>query len=274
MNPKFGDKIEYSTTRITADNDSVGTGFFVFFKGNEENQVIPVLVTNKHVIENANKISFFISVKNKEDNSVINKYGIEINNVSQLFVFYPDDDVDLCVCPIAMILNDLEEKGFIAEIFPFHEDIIFTNESQELGNISSIQEIYMTGYPSGLWDDVNNKPITRKGLTASNVKQDWQGKKRFIADIACFPGSSGSPVYIYDDGVFMDGDNAVLGERLVLLGILYAGPVINAEGEIISVQVPTDYRHMISTRLMMNLGFIIKANELLVIKNMLLRLNQ
>lgn len=270
MVDNLGDNLAYATTRIVSDTGSIGTGFFVSFDTDENNSFIPILVTNKHVIQGANIIEFFITVDDENTGERIKKFAVNISDVQNMFILHPDDDVDLCALPIAMLLDELRKKHLVGVIFPFHENIIYKNSSKNLGNISAIQEIHMTGYPSGLWDDVNNKPITRKGITASSVKQNWQGKKIFLADIACFPGSSGSPIYIYNDGMFMDGDRAKLGERLVLLGILYAGPQITAEGEIHSVEIPTNYKHIATTNLMMNLGFIIKASELFVLKDILI----
>ncbi|MBX6969973.1 serine protease [Providencia rettgeri] len=270
MAQNLGDNLVYSTTRISSDAGAIGTGFFVSFSVNESDQYIPVLVTNKHVIQDANIIEFLITVENKDTGERIKKFPVQVSDIQKMFLLHPDDEVDLCVLPIAGVLEHLREKNLSEVIFPFHESIIYKSGSNNLGNISAIQEIHMTGYPSGLWDDVNNKPITRKGITASSVKQNWQGKKEFLADITCFPGSSGSPIYIYDDGMFMDGKSAKLGERLILLGILYAGPTFTAEGEIRAVKIPTNYKSIAVTELMMNLGFIIKAEELFVIKDMIL----
>ncbi|ENQ7812956.1 TPA: trypsin-like peptidase domain-containing protein [Morganella morganii] len=265
MNMSLGDGLEFSTARIEANSGSVGTGFFLFFRMDEDIS-IPVLVTNKHVVEGASEIRFQIS----GTGNGLDRAAILVDNVQERFIFHPDEDVDLCAFPIAPVLKQLRERGFEFNIFPFHEDIIFTNKNNKLGTISAIQEIHMTGYPNGLWDEVNNKPITRKGVTASNPKLWWQGKNRFMIDMACFPGSSGSPVYIYKEGAHIDGDSIALGNRLVLLGILFAGPQLTANGDIQIVEVPTDYKYMVSTNLMMNLGIVIKADELFIIKKMII----
>ncbi|HEI8294984.1 TPA: serine protease [Proteus mirabilis] len=268
----LGENLEYATTRIISDTESIGTGFFIEFKHKgKENYSIPVLVTNKHVVKGANSIKFSVSVRNKKTSDYIKNYWVEIINLNQTIILHDDKDVDLCLIPIGPILNSLNEQSLEADIFPFPEDVIYINGSKEGHDISSLQEIHMTGYPNGLWDEVNNKPITRKGLTATNIKSDWNGKKQFIIDIACFPGSSGSPVYVYNNGAFVTGGNLVHGERLVLLGVLFAGPQITASGDIHIVDVPTDYKHIAVTNMMMNLGIIIKASELLVLKNQLLR---
>lgn len=52
----------------------------------------------------------------------------------------------------------------------------------------------MVGYPDGIWDEFNNQPIVRRGITATHPKNDFNGKGEFLIDAVCFPGSSGSPV--------------------------------------------------------------------------------
>jgi len=75
---------------------------------------------------------------------------------------------------------------------------------QQLSDFSALEEILMVGYPNGIWDNVNNKPILRKGVTATHPNFDYCGKKEIMIDAACFPGSSGSPVFIFNEGSYRD----------------------------------------------------------------------
>jgi hypothetical protein len=64
-----------------------------------------------------------------------------------------------------------------------------------------------------------------------------------MVDLACFPGSSGSPVFLFNIGSFPHrAGGFVIGNRIKLLGILYAGPQFTAEGEIKVVNVPTQHK--------------------------------
>lgn len=54
----------------------------------------------------------------------------------------------------------------------------------------------MVGYPIGLADARNNYPIFRKGYTAAHPAVDFNEDGIGLVDMACFPGSSGSPIYI------------------------------------------------------------------------------
>src|SRR5687767_4257067 len=103
-----------------------------------------------------------------------------------------------------------------------------------------LESITMVGYPNGLWDQANNLPIFRRGVLATDYKRDWNGRKEFLIDAACFPGSSGSPVMLFDVGSYHNRQGMhVGGSRIKLLGVLYAGPQHTVKGEVKIVHVPT-----------------------------------
>lgn len=51
-----------------------------------------------------------------------------------------------------------------------------------------------------------------------------------LVDTACFPGSSGSPIYILNENGYFDknGTRYIGGSRIVLIGILFSEPQYNA----------------------------------------------
>jgi len=85
-----------------------------------------------------------------------------------------------------------------------------------------------------------------------------------MIDLACFPGSSGSPVFLFNTGTYAKKDGGtVVGNRIKLLGILYAGPQFTAEGSIQIVNVPTQQVVTSMSRIPCNLGICIKSSRLL-----------
>lgn len=54
----------------------------------------------------------------------------------------------------------------------------------------------------------------------------------------------------------------VMGNRIKLLGVLYAGPQHRADGEIVLAPIPTQNKPMSVTSIPNNLGYVIKATEL------------
>ncbi len=83
-----------------------------------------------------------------------------------------------------------------------------------------------------------------------------------MIDAACFPGSSGSPVFLYNIGGWATrtGDIVMGGARVKLLGVLYGGPQHTATGEIRIVNVPTRDAPVAISRIPNNLGLIIKSS--------------
>jgi hypothetical protein len=138
----------------------------------------------------------------------------------------------------------------------------------KLEELSALEEIVMIGYPIGLWDKRNNLPLFRKGCTACHPAIDFNEDGIGIADIACFPGSSGSPVYLLNENSYKDkkGNNYLGKSRLFLLGFLYAGPQHQATGELIISNIPTQQKITANTPVMVNLGLYIKSSEIMVFK--------
>jgi hypothetical protein len=120
----------------------------------------------------------------------------------------------------------------------------------------------MVGYPISLWDSVNNLPLLRRGITATHPKIDYRGKPEFLIDAAVFPGSSGSPVYLYDFGAFHDGEESKLGTRIYLLGINYKYIFQSGHGDIKVEDISTAQREYTEVRTPANRGIVIRANKL------------
>jgi hypothetical protein len=107
-------------------------------------------------------------------------------------------------------------------------------------------------------------PLMRQGVCATHPGRDDLGREEFVIDAACYPGSSGSPVLIYNEGMWSTSQGANLdGERLMLLGLLYAGPQITASGEVSVQAVPTTNRMVADISTMMHLGYVTRSERLL-----------
>lgn len=268
------EQLTHATVRIEtnyADGSvGTGTGFFFNFADKEPGFRIPTIVTNKHVIAGAPIGKVHLTFRDDEgDPRVGSHLALEINNFSAAWVDHPDPSVDLCVLPINPLLAHLDSQGQRFFFVPLDESMIPTD--QELADYGALEDILMVGYPNGIWDSVNNMPILRKGVTATHPRLDYEGRKEFVIDAACFPGSSGSPVFLYNEGAWSTrrGQN-IGGTRIKLLGLLYAGPQHMASGEVRIVNVPTQQRAMAFSTIPNNLGFVIKSERLNEIRATLL----
>jgi hypothetical protein len=133
-------------------------------------------------------------------------------------------------------------------------------EADDWNYFDAIEEVTMIGCPNGLSDEANNLPIVRRGITATSLGKLYNGKPEFMVDMACFPGSSGSPVFLHDRAGYFDRKkNSYMmgGHRIKLVGVLYAGPQITNAGQDILTK-PSKFE--VAT--MMHLGNAIRSSEL------------
>jgi hypothetical protein len=273
MDLTLAEKLMHTTVRLECElrngGLSTGTGFFFSFKIDEKSH-IPVIITNKHVIEGSKQGSFVLTKKNQDGNPIIGTYErIVLDNFESLWRKHPDKDVDLAVFPIAPLFHEAESKNISLFHVPLDDSLIPTQAI--LDNLSGLENITMIGYPNGIWDQRNNMPIVRRGITATSPKYDYNGLPIFVIDCACFPGSSGSPVLIFDQGGYMDARGTLnLGSpRVILLGVLFAGPQHVAEGEIQTIDIPLKQIPISLSKIPNNLGFVVKTQKINDFKVML-----
>lgn len=263
------EQVAYSTVRIEChlpdDRVATGTGFFYGLR-ERGGGFIPVIITNKHVVDGAAKGKFVMAVQDANGGPKAgSKQEFLVDRFASQWIPHPDETVDLCAMPIAPLLKAAEQEGskvfhssFAATLIPTPSDV---------DDMMGMESIAMVGYPNGLWDEVNNLPIFRRGILASHYRWDWNGKKEFLIDAACFPGSSGSPVMLLDAASYQTRRGLSVGARIKLLGILYAGPQYTVEGKVEIVEVPTRQEAVSVAMIPNNLGIVIKAERLLAFES-------
>lgn len=267
------EQLTYSTVRIECQlaDGSIGTGTGFFFQCLAQgDQTVPVIVTNKHVIANARQGRFNLTLANNENGPSVGQHiNIMLDNFEQRWIHHPAADVDLCIMPIAPLLQETSAAGH--RFFYLNLDKSLIPTTQELADLGAIEDVIMIGYPNGIWDATNNMPIIRRGVTATHPNLDYNGRKEFMIDAACFPGSSGSPVFLYNTGGWStrEGDMIMGSTQIKLLGLLYAGPQHTASGEIRIINVPTQQRTIAVSTIPNNLGLIIRSSRLLEMDDVL-----
>lgn len=271
----LGELLSYSTIQLFAESGSEtnsGTGFIVEFRNANFAKPYPMLITNKHVIEGAERLKFLLTIRTPNDLPTQETVLCTIPLSEWLVVSQPSPNVDWDVCAISLdpLLQSMRASGklpmlFSLEIHGLEKDLL----ADALGPLSPL---FMIGYPGGLMDITNNQPIFRTGVAATNPRLDFNGQKLFYIDMAVFPGSSGSPVIAYNDGTIhnpythstvVDGQ-----ERYVLLGL-----VTKNRGDYVHVNVATPQGQAIPlqdrlVRIPNNLGIVIKLDRILELEDL------
>lgn len=270
------ERLTHSTVRIETDlhggGISTGTGFYMNFL-QKEDTCIPVIVTNKHVVANANVGRFHVTVAKDDGLPDTGKHQqFQFGQFEQQCIKHPDPNIDLAAFLIGPLLNQLQQSGQKLFYIPLQTDLIPKDEERE--SYSSMEDIVMIGYPNGIWDAKNNLPVIRKGITATHPNISWNGKSEFLTDIASFPGSSGSPVFLANIGGYMDnkGNTYMGASRIRLLGIHYAGAMHTASGQIQIVTAPTSNIPVPITQIPNNIGVAINSKEIFALEKEVERL--
>lgn len=261
-------ELVYSTVRLLCFSDktiSQGTSFFMTYEFDNTN--ITALVTNKHVVcEDEDKTILYKNAKFvmscSENGSIKDdkKVEIVIDDLGERVVFHDDPNVDLCFVFVNDKISEANKPDNQIYYRSLNTNLIINDVVVK--TLKPIEDVIMIGYPIGLIDEYNNKPIVRKGITATSYSLDYNGKKEFLIDIACFQGSSGSPVFIRQDGLGKEQtENRLtigLTTSYALLGVLYAGLHNVIEGEIGVSEIPCKMVPISKTKVMINLGCVIK----------------
>lgn len=247
-------RLLYTTTKIEVvqkdSPPSTGTGFFASLE-NSQGKRDTFLVTNKHVIFNDKEIKniyiYFHALKEKKEQSTYyrNDYDLENSNAQSMCkVCFPAGfeknftsscEADICAVwlnPLIEQFNQKTESTLYYEALNFdYEKMVKYRPNDKSIKFTVSSKITMIGYPHGYWDDINNFPILRMGHVASDPLCDHRGKKQYLIDIALFPGSSGSPVFMIkkekkatESNSYMSQSGPETKKKIYFVGMVYGGP--------------------------------------------------
>jgi len=262
----------FTTLKITAssvegDPLSVGTGFLVTQK-EEDGSTSTYLVTNKHVVEGSDSGTVIAS-----GSQLVHGTLRRIPNLKKRTEFllygqawswsgHPSKDIDITVMPFGGCVEHLQAGpvSLFYTAIPIHDFV----DSEILEGLDAIEDVVFVGYPNGIYDKTNNLPIVRRGMTATPVEVDYEGKPIFLIDASVFPGSSGSPVFLYNSGTWSDrGRASHIGNRLYFLGILSSAFYRETDGTISFESIPSAIRPVLKTEEMIDLGVVFKASAVM-----------
>jgi hypothetical protein len=259
----IAEQLFFTTVRIetiTMDGKSgLGTGFF--FEHKIEDISHSVVVTNKHVVMGMREgqLSF---LKRKDDlPSLGNGFPLHIspNDWQEQWFGHPDKDIDIAIFPLPPLLQFAKLQHGCDLFLRCINSSMIPNE-QQIEELDAIESVTFIGYPDGIWDKKNLLPVARRGTTASPIEVDFNGMPHFIIDASVFGGSSGSPVFILNQGSYGTKNGGVaIGSRFMFVGVITAVFFRTNLNQIVSVPIPTQVRPMAQYEEKLNLGVVIKA---------------
>lgn len=271
---RLSTQLMYSTLVIRCKKSngeySTGTGFFFHFKLTDD-KVLVTVITNKHVVEDSiETIGIMQEADIAEDGAKSPKnhgFQILLPPWGSMWTSHPSKEVDLCLAPIDANKPKIKDSYFLT----LNEELI--RSDTELSNLTAVEDVLMVGYPLGRFDSVHHLPIFRKGITASHPAIDYNGQSLGLTDISVFPGSSGSPILIVNEGWYIEGQQLKTGNKTLLLGILSQYYAVDVLEDDLPKDVPTGIDYLRGYQVPANLGVYVKAKEILVLKDEVLRLH-
>lgn len=258
----LAENLFFTTVRIdTVANDGnsgSGTGFLYAHRISETEHAIFV-VTNKHVVEGmrAGALTFHQRKDNKPNPG--NGFRLDIHDWPQAWFGHPSADVDIAIVPFLPLEAHIKQQSNI-DLFYRCVDSSMLPSAEQSEQLDAIESVTFIGYPNGVWDRTNLIPVARRGTTATPLSLDFEGTPRFVIDASVFGGSSGSPVFIFNQGMITDKrGNSTIGSRVLFIGVVAAVFFRTALNQIIAVPIPTQTRPMAEQREMIDLGIVFKA---------------
>ena len=236
----------------------LATGFIMGYCEQTDGRYIPMIVTNRHVLQNCDSIRTTFTVQ-RSDGSPDLGHTVSVSTPQSHFFFHPNSSIDLGCFPFPLSGPNGERL-----FFSFLQMNLIPTDS-DWNSFDAIESVTMAGYPKGLRDTVNNFPIVRRGITATPLNVNFEGAPTFLVDMPCFEGCSGSPVFLLNEGGFIDTRTQCfnLGQsRIFLLGVQYAIPRSQSVGELKLIPSGAPELRPV-TQTYLSIGHVIKSSALL-----------
>lgn len=254
-------KLLFNTIRVDTvlEDGSEGSGTaFVFSHGNARG-THTFIVTNRHLVENVRRGGLVFTQKRNGQPAFGQRFQLNIEDFTHAWFLHPDPEVDLAIIPMRPLEQAARDQG--VELYYHVIDSRLAPDPATLRALDALEEVLFVGYPSGVWDQVNLMPILRRGTTATPMALDFEGRKEFLIDAAVYPGSSGSPVFVYQPDAMRPAHSA--GTKILFAGVVAAVFFREEANHLVPAPVPANNHGMVMGSEMIDLGLVIKAEAVL-----------
>ncbi|MCA1789953.1 MAG: serine protease [Thioalkalivibrio sp.] len=258
-------KLLFNTVRVDTvlEDGSEGSGTAFVVSHAHRRGSFTFIVTNRHLVEGVRSGGLVFTQKRNGQPLIGQRFQLNIDDFPHAWFLHPDPDVDLAIVPIRPLEQAARDQG--VELYYHVIDSRLCPDAAALRALDALEEVLFVGYPSGVWDHVNLMPIMRRGTTATPMFLDFEGRPEFLIDAAVYPGSSGSPVFVYQPD-YMRPTQSV-GRKFLFAGVIAAVFFREETNELVPGPVPATPGGTITTAEMIDLGLVIKAQAVVDIIN-------
>jgi len=256
-------KLLFNTIRVDTvlEDGSEGSGTAFVFSHTTGSGVHTFVVTNRHLVESVRSGGLVFTQKQHGQPALGERFQININDFSHAWFLHPDPDVDLAIIPLRPLEQAARDLG--AELYYHAIDSHLVPDAAALRALDAMEEVIFIGYPSGVWDQVNLMPIMRRGTTATPMELNFEGRPEFLIDAAVYPGSSGSPVFVYQPDSLRQSQSGG-GKKFLFAGVVAAVFFREEANRLVSLPVPPNNQQpMVMGSEMIDLGLVIKSEAVL-----------
>lgn len=263
----LAEQLLFTTVRIEGFNNTVpistGTGFIFSYPA--PNGDYRFLVTNKHVVAGATRGVITFTEASNDQPKLGKVHQWTISNFGEIWFGHPNSDIDVAITSLSFMESQFRQASDIDLFYRFVGPFTIPTEEQT-ANFDAIEDIIFIGYPNGIWDTKNFLPVVRRGITASPIGVDFNGQPKFLIDASVFPGSSGSPVFLYNAGAYrpnkVNQNEFTVGTRLMFLGILASVYYRETASKVQPIKMAAYKAPGTIMREMIDLGVVYKASTI------------
>lgn len=254
-------KLLFNTVRVDTvlEDGSEGSGTAFVVSHAHARGTHTFIVTNRHLVDGVRRGGLVFTQKVNGQPAFGRRFLLHIEDFPQAWFMHPNSEVDLAIIPMRPLEQAARAQG--VELYYHVIDTRLAPDAAALRALDALEEVLFVGYPSGVWDQVNLMPILRRGTTATPIALDFEGRPEFLIDAAVYPGSSGSPVFVYQPESLRPGPAG--GRKFLFAGVVAAVFFREEANHLVPAPVPANNGAMVMGAEMIDLGLVIKAQAVL-----------
>jgi S1-C subfamily serine protease len=258
-------KLLFNTVRVDTvlDDGSEGSGTAFVVSHSHPRGTTTFIVTNRHLVDGVRRGGLVFTQKRNGQPLFGQRFQLNIEDFPHAWFMHPDPEVDLAIVPMRPLEQAARDQG--VELYYHAIDSRLAPDAATLRALDALEEVLFVGYPSGVWDQTNLMPILRRGTTATPMALDFEGRKEFLIDAAVYPGSSGSPVFVYQPDAMRPNQGG--GKKFLFAGVVAAVFFREEANHLVPAPVPANNHGMVMGSEMIDLGLVIKAEAVLEVIN-------